>query len=88
MSNEAIEFYRSIVLKNIEETKDTITDTKYKLYVAIVNNCNDLEELKDLADFNMQNDFLEYTRSISNRLGEYGRTGRGSEWRIRDKQFK
>lgn len=74
MSNEAIEFYRSIVLKNIEETKDTITDTKYKLYVAIVNNCNNLEELKDLADFNMQNDFLEYTKSISNRLGEYGTT--------------
>lgn len=74
MANDAIEFYRQIVLKHIEEVKSTISDTKYRVYIAIVNECTDLETLKNMADFGMQDEFIEYSNGIDERLGEYNTT--------------
>lgn len=74
MANDAIEFYRQIVLKHIEEVKSTISDTKYRVYIAIVNECTDLETLKNMADFGMQDEFIEYSKGIDKRLGEYNTT--------------
>lgn len=74
MANDAIEFYRQIVLKHIEEVKDTISDTKYRVYIAIVNECTDLETLKNMADFGMQDEFIAYSKGIDKRLGEYNTT--------------
>lgn len=74
MANDAIEFYRQIVLKHIDEVKSTISDTKYRVYIAIVNECTDLETLKNMADFGMQDEFIEYSKGIDKRLGEYNTT--------------
>lgn len=74
MANDAIEFYRQIVLKHIEEVKSTISDTKYRIYIAIVNECTDLETLKNMADFGMQDEFIAYSKGIDERLGEYNTT--------------
>lgn len=74
MANDAIEFYRQIVLKHIEEVKSTISDTKYRVYIAIVNECTDLETLKNMADFGMQDEFIAYSKGIDKRLGEYNTT--------------
>ena len=74
MGENAIQFYKELITRHIESAKDSLSNTKYRIYMAIVDSCNDLEKLKDMADFDMQNDFLIYSREINNKLGEYNTT--------------
>ena len=74
MGENAIQFYKELITRHIESVKDSLSDTKYRIYMAIVDSCDDLEKLKDMADFDMQNDFLAYSREINDKLGEYNTT--------------
>lgn len=74
MVENAIQFYKELITRHIESVKDSLSDTKYRIYIAIIDSCTDLEKLKDMADFDMQNDFLTYSKEISNKLGEYDTT--------------
>ncbi|MEM4385394.1 MAG: hypothetical protein QXD03_02465 [Candidatus Anstonellales archaeon] len=63
--------YREYIKSVLEAIKEDIGENRYKLYVAIVDNCDDFEELRELAELEMQLDTIAYIRSLKEEEGRY-----------------
>lgn len=68
IADKRIEFYKGIVKEKIEQIKEMLPDIKYRLYMTIVEACDDLDKIKQMADFDMQIEMLEYIRKINNEM--------------------
>lgn len=68
---EQLKFYRSRIIKRIQGYADDIGPT-YRLYVDSVLACDDLEQLKEMAELDLQLEYFEYIRKINSELKVFG----------------
>lgn len=68
--SKRILFFKGRIMEQLEGIRDYIGDARYKLYVAIVEQCNDYEELRDMAELELQLDTVAYTRDLIRQLEE------------------
>ena len=64
--------YLKIRIKNqLDTIKDEIGPLRYKLYCAITDDCDNFEELRDMAELELQIDALSYSKGLMEKLKEY-----------------
>ena len=64
--------YLKIRIKNqLDTIKDEIGPLRYKLYCAITDDCDNFEELRDMAEMELQIDALSYSKGLMEKLKEY-----------------
>ena len=61
---QRIRFFKNKIREVLTLYKKEIGDTRYSLYMEMVERVNDYNELKEMADLEMQIDMLEYTRDF------------------------
>ena len=79
MSDKRTEFLKHKIYEKLDYMKDGLGDTRYKLYKQIVEACDDFEELRSIAEMELQIDMYEYVKSeiqplVENEAGEHVRT--------------
>ena len=63
MSNQkGIDFLKNRIKARLAEVSDQMGKYRYKLYIAMVDECNDFEELKEMAELDLQMDLFDYVR--------------------------
>ena len=72
-----IEFYRNKIIGKLNRLKDGISKEKYDYFCAIVNGCEDFSSLREMADLDMQIDYVNYVRNEI--VGELNRRSLTSE---------
>lgn len=64
-----LEFFKEKIIQTLSEVRNDIGETRYSLYVQMVLQCNDYDELKEMAELEMQLDSIAYTKqSIKDKL--------------------
>lgn len=63
MEDKKLDFFKNRIRHILEEYKDELGDLRYRLYMEMVNQSNNYEEIKEMADLEMQVDLLEYTKN-------------------------
>lgn len=72
MDNEKrLSFLKSKIKNQLESVKDQMGVYRYKLYLAMVDECNDFEELREMAELDLQMELFSYVKSeIDPRLSD------------------
>lgn len=64
-------YFKEKIKRELEKIRDDIGDVRYNLYVATVDQCDNYEDLREMAELEMQLDFIKYAKtSIKDRLQE------------------
>lgn len=64
MGNEkAIEYLKAKIKKKLEAVAEQMGKYRYKLYLAMVDDCNDIDELCEMAELDLQMELFDYTKS-------------------------
>ena len=70
-SEKQLQFFKNYIKEKLNTIKDDIGQIRYKLYVAMVEECNDYDELREMAELEMQIDMIAYTNGeLANKLKE------------------
>lgn len=71
--SDIIQFYRAKILEFLELMRKDMGELRFKLYVDMVNSCTEIEDLKEMAELELQLDFIKYTKeNIKDKLEERG----------------
>ena len=57
-----LNFYKNRIKQQLDNIRSDIGDLKYELYIKMVDGCEDYYELLEMAELEMQIDFLNYTK--------------------------
>lgn len=69
VSDQRLQFYKARIKEKLADIKDDLGPLRFKLYNAMVDECDDYEELREMAELEMQLELLDYTRNeITGRL--------------------
>ena len=67
---QRIIFLKKRILNRLEEVQECMSNTKYKLYKTIVNDCNSFDEIREIAELDMQLGLIDYVRKLKYSLDE------------------
>ena len=59
---KGVEFLKNRILNWLNQVKDLLGPYRYRLFVAMVEECNDFDELRDMAELDLQMDLFDYVR--------------------------
>lgn len=66
-----IQFYKELIKHKLDGIRDIIGDLKYRVYLGVVEECNDYNELREIAELDMHIEFVEYVKKhILDKLNE------------------
>ena len=65
--DERIKYYRARIINRLKGYEGDIGPT-FRLYIDTVMECENLEELKEMAELDLQLDYFNYIRSINDKL--------------------
>ena len=60
-SEKQLNFFKNYIKGKLNTIKDDIGHIRYKLYIAMVDECNNYSELREMAELEMQIDMIAYT---------------------------
>ena len=63
-----IEFFRNKIKQNIDSIKTAISEVRYELYMAMIEDCESYSELRDMADIELQLNMIKYAKELENKL--------------------
>ena len=69
--DERIKYYRARIINRLKGYEGDIGPT-FRLYIDTVMECENLEELKEMAELDLQLDYFNYIRSINDKLQIFG----------------
>ena len=69
---DRLEFYRQIILEALNDLKGDLGDLRFRIYSEAVKESMDVEELRELADLELEIDLFKYSRGIKERLRLHG----------------
>ena len=67
---QRIIFLKKRILNRLEEVQECMSNTKYKLYKTMVNDCNSFDEIREIAELDMQLGLIDYVRKLKYSLDE------------------
>ena len=71
IGSKQLAYFKEKIKHELEKIREDIGDLRYNLYVATVDQCDDYDQLREMAELEMQIDFIEYTKAfIKDRLHE------------------
>ena len=71
IGSKQLAYFKEKIKHELEKIREDIGDLRYNLYVATVDQCDDYDQLREMAELEMQIDFIEYTKTfIKDRLHE------------------
>ena len=65
-NDKRLEYFKKHIKEKLESVKDDIPDRRYRLWIASIDDCEDYDELREMAELDMQLDMFEYTRNEIN----------------------
>ena len=60
-SKKQLQFFKHFIKEKLTTIENDIGHIRYKLYVAMVDECNNYDELREMAELEMQIDMIAYT---------------------------
>lgn len=73
ISHRQLNYFREKIQRDLAEIRGDIGEVRYKSYISMANECNDYEQLKEMADLGLQIQMVYYIRtSIRERLQQLG----------------
>ena len=68
MTNNGIEYIKNKLIEEIEILKPYISEMKYELYKTVIDNYNSLEDIREIADLDLEVDCIQYILDINETL--------------------
>lgn len=71
---DRVSFYQRMILRKLGEVRESLGETRYRIYRETVEQSTDFEELRELAELELQIDLMKYTQEIQASLKAQGVT--------------
>ncbi len=68
MTNNGVEYIKNKLIEEIEILKPYISEMKYELYKTVIDNYNSLEDIREIADLDLEVDCIQYILDINETL--------------------
>lgn len=68
IEDKKIQFFKNRILNRLEELHPYMSNVKYKLYVSMVNECNSINEIRGMAELDMQFEMIKYVKDLCDKL--------------------
>lgn len=59
-----LQFFKNKILEELGKIRGDLGELRYKLYVETVNQCDDYKQLKEMAELELQLQFIEYAKGM------------------------
>lgn len=63
---QKLEFFKQFIKEKLEKIREDIPARRYRLLLAVIDDCDDYNELREMAELDMQIDLFEYTKTEIN----------------------
>ena len=67
---DKVTFFKNRILKRIEELHPYMSDIKYRLYRTMISDCNSFDEIREIAELDLQFNLIKYIKDIEYKLEE------------------
>lgn len=61
--DQRLEFFKDFIKEKLQGLKEDIPARRYRLLLAVIDDCDDYNELREMAELDMQIDLFEYTKT-------------------------
>ena len=68
--DKKIVYFKNRILDRLEELRPYMSDTKYRLYIAMVNDCKSFDEIREMADLDLQFSMIKYIKEVEGKLSD------------------
>ena len=65
---EHLDFFKNKIKSKLLELKPNMSDIKYRLYLSMIDECESFEEIRDIAELDLQFDLIKYIKDIDSKL--------------------
>jgi len=66
--DKKIQFFKNKIIARLDELKPFMSDVKYRLYISIINDCTNIDDIRDMAELDMQFNMIKYVNEIADKL--------------------
>lgn len=63
-----IQFFKDKIANRLTELKPYMSDVKYRMYMSIIKDCKDLDELREMAEMDLQFNMVQYISEITDKI--------------------
>ena len=70
MSNDErkIQFFKDKITARLEELRDLMPEIKYKLYRTMIEDCDSYDEIREMAELDLQFNMIKYVNELKDKL--------------------
>ena len=63
-----IQFFKDKITARLEELRDFMPEIKYKLYKTMIEDCDSYDEIKEMAELDLQFNMIKYVNELKDKL--------------------
>ena len=67
-TNNRINFFKNKIKDRLEELRPYMSDIKYRLYKTMIEKCSSLDEIREMAELDMQFSLIKYLKELEDKL--------------------
>ena len=67
-NSKKIEFFKNKIIQRLKELCPYMSDVKYRLYNSMINDCQSLDDIREMAELDMQFSMIKYVQELDDKL--------------------
>ena len=67
-NSKKIEFFKNKIRQRLKELCPYMSDVKYRLYNSMINDCQSLDDIREMAELDMQFSMIKYVQELDDKL--------------------
>ena len=65
---ERVKFFKNRIVARLEELRPYMSDVKYRLYQSMIADCTSLDEIREMAELDLQFNMIKYLKDLEDKL--------------------
>lgn len=67
-NSKRIQFFKDKIKHRLTELRPYMSDVKYRMYMSVIGDCNDLDELREMAEMDLQFNMVKYLNELTDKI--------------------
>ena len=67
-NSKRIQFFKDKIKHRLTELRPYMSDVKYRMYMSVIGDCKDLDELREMAEMDLQFNMVKYLNELTDKI--------------------
>lgn len=68
IDSKKIQFFKEKIKNRLTELRPYMSDVKYRMYMSVIGDCKDLDELREMAEMDLQFNMVKYLNELTDKI--------------------